>query len=215
MKHLFILLILPLFFACKDKIKEAGHIQIEAVVYNDPTGDLYDSQLVEISDLYFIGSYFVEKITYQNDSLGIPKFAYIKQGKFTKGNSLEELQNNIFFQEVSEKKFGALFQPPAVPNYSKREAMPDTAFNGYNYKRMKIVNDSAFAVFYIHQTDTLIPFSLAPQVDKEYKGVLNRIDTYDKINDRFVSLRMTVTDTIPKSLYDVLKTKSDEKKEVY
>ena len=82
--------------------------------------------------------------------------------------------------------------------------MSDTAFNGYNYKRLKTVNDSSYSVFYIHQTDTLMPFSLAPQVDKDYKGVLIRIDTYDKTNNRFVSLRMTVTDTIPKSFYEIL-----------
>ena len=207
MKRLFILLLLPLFFACKDKMRKAGHIQLEAVIYNDPTGDLYDSELFEISDLYFVGSHFLEKVPYHNDSLNIPTFAYVSNGKFKIGNSLEELKNNSSFQEISEKKFGALFQTPAVPHYDIREPMSDTAFNGYNYKRLKIANDSAYTVFYIHQTDTLLPFSLAPQFDKEYKGVLNRIDTYDKINDRFVSLRMTVTDTIPKTMYDLLKAK--------
>lgn len=207
MKRLFILLLLPLFFACKDKMRKAGHIQLEAVIYNDPTGDLYDSELFEISDLYFVGSHFLEKVPYHNDSLNIPNFAYVSNGKFKIGNSLEELKNNSSFQEISEKKFGALFQTPAVPNYDIRVPMSDTAFNGYNYKRLKIANDSAYTVFYIHQTDILLPFSLAPQFDKEYKGVLNRIDTYDKINDRFVSLRMTVTDTIPKTMYDLLKAK--------
>jgi len=205
MKRLFILLILPLFFACKDKMKMAGHIQLQAVIYNDPTGDLYDSELFEISDLYFVGSHFLEKVPYHNDSLQIPHFAYVSDGKFAVGNSLEELRTNTSFQQLSQKKFGALFQTPEVPHYDIREAMTDTAFNGYNYKRLKIANDSAYTVFYIHKTDTLIPFSLAPKIDKEYKGILNRIDSYDKINDRFVSLRMTVTDTIPKSMYDVLK----------
>jgi hypothetical protein len=207
MRLLFILLLLPLFFACKDKMKKAGHIQLEAVIYNDPTGNLYDSELFEISDLYFVGSQFFEKVPYHNDSLQIPPFAYVSNGKFAIANSLEELRNNSNFQEISQKRFGALFQTPPVPNYDIREAMTDTAFNGYNYKRMKIANDSAYTVFYIHQTDTQLPFSLAPQFDKEYKGILNRIDTYDKINDRFVSLRMTVTDTIPKSMYDLLKAK--------
>ncbi|MCL4638343.1 MAG: hypothetical protein M5Z89_05070 [Olivibacter sp.] len=207
MKHLFIFMILPFLFACNNNVKEAGHIQIQAVVYNDPTGDLYDSQLLEISDLYFMGSHFLEQIPYHNDSLDIPQFAYINQGKFIQSNTLEELKSNNNFQDVVNKKFGAIFEPPAVPQYDKRQPLPDTSFNGYNYKRLKIVSDSAYTVFYINQTDTLIPFSLAPKIDKDYKGVLNRIDTYDKINDRFVSLRMTVTDTIPKSMYDVLKAK--------
>ena len=204
MRLLIIILFFHLLFACKKKVKEAGHIQLEAAVYHDPTGDLYNSDLMTISDLYFIGDTFLEEIPFYNDSLGIPQYAYIKSGNFGQGNSLQEAFNSSSVKPINEKKFGAIFSPPAVPGYDSREPLPDTAFNGYHYKRMKIVNDSSYSVFYIHQTDTLIPFSLAPQVDKDYKGWLNRIDTYDKTNNRFISLRMSVTDTIPKSFYEIL-----------
>lgn len=204
MRRFIILLAIPLIFACKDKMRDAGHIQIEAAVYHDPEGDLYNADLLQISDLYFIGQHFLEEVPYHNDSLNIPQYAYIKDGKFSGGQSLQEVLNSADLKPLEEKAFGAMFSPPPVPDYEKRESMSDTAFNGYNYKRLKIVNDSSYSVFYIHQTDTLMPFSLAPQVDKDYKGVLNRIDTYDKTNNRFVSLRMTVTDTIPKSFYEIL-----------
>lgn len=204
MRRFIILLAIPLIFACKDKMRDAGHIQIEAAVYHDPEGDLYNADLLQISDLYFIGQHFLEEVPYHNDSLNIPQYAYIKDGKFSGGQSLQEVLNTADLKPLEEKAFGAMFSPPPVPDYEKRESMSDTAFNGYNYKRLKIVNDSSYSVFYIHQTDTLMPFSLAPQVDKDYKGVLNRIDTYDKTNNRFVSLRMTVTDTIPKSFYEIL-----------
>lgn len=204
MRRFIILLAIPLIFACKDKMRDAGHIQIEAAVYHDPEGDLYNADLLQISYLYFIGQHFLEEVPYHNDSLNIPQYAYIKDGKFSGGQSLQEVLNTADLKPLEEKAFGAMFSPPPVPDYEKRESMSDTAFNGYNYKRLKIVNDSSYSVFYIHQTDTLMPFSLAPQVDKDYKGVLNRIDTYDKTNNRFVSLRMTVTDTIPKSFYEIL-----------
>ncbi|HLT34402.1 MAG TPA: hypothetical protein VKZ98_11465 [Aquaticitalea sp.] len=212
MKHIFLLLLaFPLFFACKDSVKKAGHIQIEAAIYHDPTGDLYNSDLVPISDLYFMGNRFVEEVPYQNDSLGVKRFALIENGKATFSNSLDQLLTSNEIKEISEKKYGALFTPPPVPDYDEREVIADTAFGGYNYKRIRIVTDSAYSVFYIHKTDTLIPFSLAPQIDKDYKGILNRIDTYDKVNDRFVSLRMTVTDTIPQSIYSIIKNSKNEK----
>src|SRR5690606_14780338 len=146
-----------------------------------------------------------------NDSLGVKRFALIENGKAAFSNSLDQLLASKEIKEISDKKYGALFTPPPVPDYDKREAIADTAFGGYNYKRIRIVTDSAYSVFYIHKTDTLMPFSLAPQIDKDYKGVLNRIDTYDKVNDRFVSLRMTVTDTIPQSIYSIIKNSKNEK----
>ena len=210
MKRLFILLAIPLIFACKKKIqKHAGHIQLEAAVYNDPTNDLYNSQLLPVSDLYFMGERFIEKIDYHTDSLNIPKFGLIENGKVILANTLDELSSSNHTLDVPEKKYGALFSLPPVPDYERREAMNDTTFDGYNYKRVRIVTDSAYTVFYIHQTDTILPFSLAPQIDNDYKGVLNRIDTYDKMSDRFVSLRMTVTDTIPQSIYNHLKIEEE------
>lgn len=212
MKRFFIIaLALPFLFACREKVRKAGRIQIEAAVYHDPTGDLYDSDLVQISDLYFVGMRFLEHIPYYNDSLQVPRFTLIdvNEGKIVDGYSLIELQNNNNFKEISKKKYGAIFIPPPVPNYGKRENIPDTTFGGYNYKRLRIVNDSSYSVFYVHKTDTVLPFSLAPQIDRDYKGVLNRIDTYDKLNDRFVSLRMTVTDTVPVAIFNLLNTKKD------
>ncbi|WP_312352562.1 hypothetical protein [Sphingobacterium siyangense] len=213
MKYLVItLLILPFFLSCKKKIKRTGRIQIEAIIYHDPNGNLYNSELIQISDLYFFNHRFVEHIPYYNDSATLSRFTYINidKRKIINGNSLDELQKSSDYKDIALKKHGAIFRPPQVPNYEKREDIPDTSFAGYNYKRLRIVNDSSYSVFYIHKTDTVLPFSLAPQIDKDYNGILNRIDTYDKINDRFISLRMIVSDTIPRSVYNLLKRKKDD-----
>lgn len=94
MRRFIILLAIPLIFACKDKMRDAGHIQIEAAVYHDPEGDLYNADLLQISDLYFIGQHFLEEVPYHNDSLNIPQYAYIKDGKFSGGQSLQEVLNS-------------------------------------------------------------------------------------------------------------------------
>lgn len=215
MKHFFIIVFAScIFFACGNKVRKAGRIQIEVAVYHDPNGDLYDSELVQISDLYFVGTRFLEHIPYYNDSLQIPRFTLINldEGNTIAANDLNKLQKCNTYRDLSKKKYGAIFLPPPVPDYGTRETISDTIFGGYNYKRLRIVNDSSYSVFYVHKTDTMLPFSLAPQISKDYPGQLNRIDTYDKINDRFVSLRMTVTDTVPLKIFNILNTAKDDKR---
>lgn len=210
MKHFFIIVFASCIFSgCGNKVKKAGRIQIEAAVYHDPGGDLYDSELVQISDLYFVNTRFLEYTPYYNDSLQIPRFTLIdvNKGKSVVANSLNELSKSNSSQDLSQKKYGAIFHPPPVPNYDARETISDTSFGGFQYKRLRIVNDSSYSVFYLHKTDTILPFSLAPQIDKEYGGLLNRIDMYDKINDRFVSLRMIITDSIPANIFNILNDK--------
>lgn len=215
MKHFFIIVFAScIFFSCENKVRKAGRIQIEVAVYHDPNGDLYNSELLQVSDLYFVGTRFLEHIPYYNDSLQIPRFTLINldEGNTLAGEDLNELPKNKTYKDLSEKKYGAIFIPPPVPGYEKREVISDTIFSGYDYKRLRIVNDSSYSVFYIHKTDTVLPFSLAPQISKDYRGLLNRIDTYDKINDRFISLRMTVTDTVPLKIFNILNSENNDKR---
>ncbi|HLT86478.1 MAG TPA: hypothetical protein VKZ57_02745 [Sphingobacterium sp.] len=204
--YLSFLLLSLLVLSCSKPEKKAGKINLQLVVYNDPNGDLYNSFLMEITDLYFIGNRFLEKLPYPNDSLGVPKFYYIHKNRFAPANSLEEIksQSTLSFQDVTEKIHGSQFVIPDIPGYDKRASLPDTNFNGYSYKRVRIATDSVYSVFYIHQTDTVLPFSINPAIEKEYSGILNRVDSYNRVEDKFYSLRMTVTDTIPQSIFDVL-----------
>lgn len=208
MKHryLFSLLLLLLLVGCKSPHKmKAGTISLEVFVYNDPEKNLYNSYRLPISTLYFLDNDFIEKVPPTPDSMALNNYAYIQKGLFIKLDNLSGIKTIKATLPLSAKKFGAVFVDKPVPFYEKREELRDTVFNGYNYRRVRIVTGMEYSVFYIHQVDSVIPYSLAPQFDKDYHGILNRIDSYDKVNGRFISLRMKVTPGIPELIYKSFK----------
>lgn len=199
-------LLLTVLFGCNGKTKmKSGCIKLEVFVYNDPGRNLYDSYRLPISTLYFLDDEFIEQVPVVKDTAGFPPFAYIREGMFTPLNTLAKKKDLLDFYPLSKKNFGAVFVNMPVPNYDKRIGLPDTSFNGYQYKRFRVVSQEEYSVFYIHQTDTILPFSLGSQVEKDYGGILNRIDTYEIKNDRFISLRMHVSKGIPEMIYSSLK----------
>lgn len=205
---LFIITLTVILSGCeKKKRKTSGKISVDLFVYNDPTGDIYNSFHIPISTLYFIKDEFIEELPiYADTALNHHPFVYIKKDGYAFMSSLSDKNSpDLMFLPLKEKNTGVKFIGDTIPHYKERVAMTDTAFNGFNYKRVRIATKDAFTVFYIHQTDTILPFSLAPQFDKDYKGVLNRIDTYEIEANRFTSLRLSVSDTIPQKFYEALK----------
>lgn len=187
----------------------AGRIKVELMVYNQPNEDIYDSYLVDISTLYFYKNDLLEVLDGEREEL---PYTYIDvlDSIYINASNIEELVGEK--KPLKEKQYGAVFDVPEIPGFSNKILMNDTSFNGYNYKRFRIVTDSTYNVYYLHQTDTIYPFSIARNIETEIGGVLNRIDSYDKINDKFISLKMSVTDTIPKSIYGFLMHKNNERR---
>lgn len=211
MKSHIIFALLIFFSGCRGQIRmQSGSIRLEVFVYNDPGRNLHDSYRLPLSTLYFLGDHLIEQVPAVNDSLGFPPFAYIREGMFAPLDRLTKERKPLKFYPLEKKNFGAVFVNTPVPNYDKRVELPDTSFNGYHYHRIRIVSREDYSVFYIHQTDTTLPFSLAPQIERDYSGILNRIDTYEIKNDRFISFRMHVTKAVPEMIYFTLKNTEDE-----
>lgn len=187
------------------KIKRNGKIDVQLLIYNNPTEDPYDMFVLPISTMYFDKNNFLEVVqTYEN---GLPigqDFVLVKEQNYTVFNDLNSISELTPNLPLANKNVGVRFINN-IADYSQRENLTDTILNGLKYKRARIVSDSAYTVFYIHQTDTILPFSLSKDFDKDYNGVLNRIDTYEKYENRFTSLRLTVSDTIPQQYYEALK----------
>lgn len=206
MKNLLLFLfIIMVFTSCNKKYKENGKIDVQLLIYNNPSVDPYDAFLMPISTMYFKEKTFIETLQHYKDGIPLPdqSFALIKDSLysvFSDLNSVTEVKPN---KSVKSKDIGVKFNTDII-DYNRRENLNDTILNGLKYKRARIVSDSVYTVFYIQQTDTILPFSLSPQFDKDYHGVLNRVDTYEKKHDRFTSLRMTVSDTIPRRFYNAL-----------
>ena len=129
------------------------------------------------------------------------------------GFSLGTENNNIIFSEIPKKqkplliwnkKEGAIFSKETIPNYKNRKNLSDTVLFNKKYKRFEINSPWNYTRFYIYPTDTILPYSLYRHAENDYKGRLERIDSYNKKNDIFVTLQL-----IPRNNWD------NEAKEIF
>jgi hypothetical protein len=175
-----------------------------------------------ISNVYFeasrgherMQSFHISKMSYSNDNLieivpdrNFPEMS--KQIYFIKDSlcyPLDSGRKTAIFSEivlkqkpimVSKKKEGAVFSKEWIPNYRNRRKLPDTVLFGKQYKRFEINSPWNYTRFYIYPTDTILPYSLYRHAEQDYHGRLERIDSYNKKNDIFVTLQL-----IPRKNWD-------------
>ena len=204
-KSIFILSILTIFLiSCHKEIKsEKGGIDIISNVYFDASKGLNKMQ-----------NFHVSKLNYQNDSIIelIPDLEFpemMKATYFIKDSIFYNLENDNVSAVLSEiqkkqkpnlvyqKKSGAIFTKDPILNYRNRRKLSDTILFKKNYKRFEINSPWNYTRYYIYPTDTILPYSLYKEIGKEYHGRIERIDSYDKKKDIFVSLQM-----IPRKNWD-------------
>ena len=204
-KSIFILSILTIFLiSCHKEIKsEKGGIDIISNVYFDASKGLNKMQ-----------NFHVSKLNYQNDSIIelIPDLEFPEMTRatyFIKDSVFYDLENDNASAVLSEiqkrqkptlvytKKNGAIFTKDPIINYRNRRKLSDTILFKKNYKRFEINSPWNYTRYYIYPTDTILPYSLYKEIGKEYHGRIERIDSYDKKKDIFVSLQM-----IPRKNWD-------------
>jgi len=179
---------------------KAGTISLMLYVYNDPDDNLYDSYEIPVSDLYFYGDRFIEKVS------EIPGFVLISDGTYSVVRDLSNLDDVVSNGSLINKSFGAAFVDTVFPNYTNRIDLTDTVFNGLSYKRVRIITEEDYSIFYINETDTVLPYSLSKQFDVDYEGILSRIDSYNCHSGKFYSLRMSFKPELPKTIYETFKS---------
>lgn len=215
MKKLLILPYLCFLFAshsCNKEIKsEKGGIDVISNVYFEASKGLDKMQNFHLSKLNYSGGTILELVPNLN-------FPEITQNIYYIKDSLcytldEENRNSIIFSEISKsqkplllekKKEGALFSKDWIPNYKNRRNLTDTVLFNKKYKRFEVNSPWNYTRFYIYPTDTILPYSLYKHAEKDYGGRLERIDSYNKKNDIFVTLQL-----IPRKKWD------DEAKEIF
>ena len=204
-KSIFILSILTIFLiSCHKEIKsKKGGIDIISNVYFDASKGLNKMR-----------TFHVSKLNYQNDSiielipdLEFPEMTtatyFIKDSVFYNLENdnvsavLSEIQKKQKPNLVYQKKSGAIFTKDPILNYRNRRKLSDTILFKKNYKRFEINSPWNYTRYYIYPTDTILPYSLYKEIGKEYHGRIERIDSYDKKKDIFVSLQM-----IPRKNWD-------------
>ena len=191
------LLLLLVSNSCHKEIKsEKGGIDIISNVYINASKDLNQLQ-----------SFHLSKINYSRDTIIelVPDFTFPeinKQVYFIKDSlcfPLETENNTLIFSEISKKqkpnliwnqKNGAIFSKDEIPNYRNRRNLSDTVLFKKKFKRFEINSPWNYTRFYLYPTDTILPYSLYKHAEKDYHGRLERIDSYNKKNDVFVTLQL-------------------------
>ena len=202
-------LILPFFIllfvlnSCHKEIKaEKGGIDLISNVYFDASKGLNKMQ-----------NFHISRLNYQNDSiielvpdLEFPEMTtatyFIKDSVFYDLNNntstvLSELQKKQKPTSVYTKTLGAVFTKDLLLNYRNRRKLSDTILFKKKYKRFEINSPWNYTRYYIYPTDTILPYSLYKEVGKDYHGRIERIDSYDKKKDIFVTLQL-----IPRKNWD-------------
>lgn len=207
MRNFFLLSILFLsatLISCKKKIpSEKGGIDIISNVYFDASKGLENMR-----------SFHISKLNYKNDSiielvpdLEFPEMTmatyFIKDSVFYNLENdnasavLSEIQKKQKPVSVYTKTTGAIFTKDPILNYRNRRKLSDTVLFKKNYKRFEINSPWNYTRYYIYPTDTILPYSLYKEADEDYHGRIERIDSYDKQKDIFVSMQL-----IPRKNWD-------------
>lgn len=190
-----LLAILP--YSCRKEIKsEKGGIDLISNVYFDASKGLEQMQSFHLSKLNYLRNQIIEFVPdhsfpeinmqtyFIQDSLYYP----VKDGNGSV--ILSEVAKTQKPQLVWNKKEGAIFSKEQILNYRNRRKLSDTVLFNKKYKRFEINSPWNYTRFYIYPTDTILPYSIYRHAEKDYGGRLERIDSYNKKTDIFVSLQL-------------------------
>jgi len=207
MKNLLFLCSFLLLFliSCREEIKsERGGIDVVSSVYFDASKGLDKMQSLHVSSLNYTGDSIIERIPDVDVTELTQQMYFIKDSVcYTIGN---DNPGNIIFSDImrkqkpmpiENKKEGALFLKEKIPNYRNRKNLNDTVLFKKKYKRFEINSPWMYTRFYIYPSDTILPYSIYKQAERDYHGRLERIDSYNKKTDIFVTLQL-----IPRQKWD-------------
>lgn len=182
--------------SCHKEIKaENGGIDIISNVYFDASKGLNKMQTFHISRLNYQNDSLIELVSDKEFSEIITDTYFIKDTVYYNLNNntssvFSEIQKQQKPTSVYAKTVGAVFTKATLLNYRNRRKLNDTILFKKKYKRFEINSPWNYTRYYIYPTDTILPYSIYKEVGKDYNGRIERIDSYDKKNDIFVSLQL-------------------------
>ncbi|HFK5512610.1 TPA: hypothetical protein ACGZ9U_003555 [Elizabethkingia anophelis] len=216
--------VISLFFtSCNKNIKsKKGGIDIVSNVYFNASKNLDKVQNFHVSKINYSGDSLIELVP-DLEIPGITNSVYFIKDTLYYNLGNENPQNTIISDLIKKqqrhsiynKKEGAIFTKDLVPNYSHRKNISDTILFGKTYKRFEINSPESYTRYYIYQTDTILPYSIYKHADKDYSGRIERIDSYNKKKDVFVSMQLIPRkkwDKEAKDIFDFNKYVSEKQK---
>lgn len=209
MKKYFILslsfVLFSVLYSCKKEIKEKkGGIDIISNVYFNASKSLNEVKTFHVSKLNYSNDTIVEIVPHLNFSEVNQSVFLIKDSMYydlgnqnTREVIFSDLLKTQQPKSVFQKKIGALFSRDEIPNYRNRKKLKDTILFKKNYRRFEINSPWNYTRFYVYPTDTILPYSLYKTAEKDYSGRIERIDSYNKKSDIFVTIQL-----IPRKKWD-------------
>lgn len=201
--------------SCRKEIKsKQGGIDLISNIYINASKNLEDTQSFHISRLNYSNDTIIELVPNVANPLITDEIHFIKDSLFySLGNPVNAGISTITEVVATEKptlvysenKRGAIFSKNEVPNYHQKRDLKDTILFGKTYRRFEINSPQSYSRYYVYQTDTILPYSLYKHAEIDYKGRIERIDTYNKKQDIFVTLQLLPRKNWDEEAKDVFK----------
>lgn len=180
----------------KQTVSKEGSIDLFTNVYFDASKGLNNYRQFYISKMDYRNDTILEFVPNIMYSTMIDRMTFIKNDSFYKPVEFFASKSTPFMKmtfgkptSVFKKEFGSKWVNFPIIDYDKRIKMNDTILYGKDeYSRFKTLQGKILTIYYIKKTDTILPYSLSRIADTEYKGRLERIDSYDKNKDIFTTL---------------------------
>lgn len=201
-----------LFFtlSCKEKVvSKKGGIDIISNVYVGASKNLENRKSFLISRMNYSGDSIVEIVPKPDLPEMSRHLFFVKDSIFyplePSGNLLlSEISKKMKPLLVFDKSAGAIFSNDPIPNYRNRRNLSDTILFNKKFRRFEINSPWNYTRYYVYPTDTILPYALYRHAEKDYSGRIERIDSYNKKDDVFVSMQL-----IPRKNWD------NEAKEIF
>lgn len=210
----FLIFTIFLIISCKQENKiiksKKGRIEIINNIYFKASKGLDNVKSFYVSKLNYHNDYFIEIIPdidvpgIDNEVYFIKDSIFYQLGHPNKINQINIIEHSKKNKAISIKlkNKGALFIKDSIPFYSQRININDTILFNRRYKRFEIKTPHAFSRYYIYQTDTILPYSINRTVENDYNGRIERIDSYLKQEDLFITLQLRLSEKWDKEAKD-------------
>ena len=196
-KTLFLFSALLCFSCSKTELTaDQGGIDIVSNIYFNASKGLDDMKSVVISKLNYKGDTLVELVPYVDEPELTEKIFVITDSlafDITDRNPQQFIfstLSNVPSIPKHKKEQGAVFKSQHLLNFDYRKDLSDTILFKKEYKRFRIITPENYTTYYVHPTDTLLPYTLYKKEGDKYGGRIERIDLYNKQNDVFISLQL-------------------------
>ncbi|ROI13131.1 hypothetical protein [Epilithonimonas hominis] len=210
MKIIILLSVLLSIVSCKEKvISKKGGIDIISNVYIGASKNLENRKSFLISRMNYSGDSIVEIVPEPELPEMSRHLFFIKDSVFyplepAENLLLSEISKKMKPLLVFDKSAGAIFSNDPIPNYRNRRNLSDTILFNKKFRRFEINSPWNYTRYYVYPTDTILPYALYRHAEKDYSGRIERIDSYNKKDDVFVSMQL-----IPRKNWD------NEAKEIF